>query len=316
MGSNYAGVTADVAPAARARPAAVALLMAMRPYQWPKNAIVLAALAFSAGDVWTLDDPDSWWPLAWRSLVMAALWCLTASGVYLLNDIQDRDTDRVHPRKRTRPIAAGELSVHTAIIAALVLFAIALPAAFAVDLASGAILAGYAAVMVSYNLGLKQVAILDVLILCGGVVARTVSGAVVIGVEISPWLYVCSSFAAFFLGSSKRWAEYRQLGAEAAAHRPALAHYSGELLNQLTIISAATALLSYALYTIESEHVPQNGAMALTVPFVAFGLFRYLLLLHGPRSGDAPDRILFTDPQILVAVLGFVVVAVGVLLAQ
>jgi 4-hydroxybenzoate polyprenyltransferase len=316
MGSNHAGVTADAALAVRARPAGLALLMAMRPYQWPKNAIVLAALAFSAGEAWTLGEPGSWWPLAWRSLVMAALWCLTASGVYLLNDVQDREADRVHPRKRSRPVAAGEVGAQTAVTAAVVLFVVAIPSAFAVDVAAGAILAGYAAVMVTYNLGLKQIAILDVLILCGGVVARTVSGAVVIGVEISPWLYVCSSFAAFFLGSSKRWAEYRQLGPEAAAHRPALAHYSGELLSQLTIISAATALLSYALYTIESEHVPANGAMALTVPFVAFGLFRYLLLLHGPRSGDAPDRILFTDPQILVAVLGFVVVAVGVLLTQ
>jgi hypothetical protein len=160
------------------------------------------------------------------------------------------------------------------------------------------------------------VAILDVLIICGGVVARATAGAAVIDVAISPWLYVCSSFAAFFFASSKRWAEYRQLGPQAAQHRPALARYSGEILGQLLTISAATALLSYALYTIESTNVPPNGSMALTIPFVAFALFRYLLLLNGDRSTDAPDQIVFTDPQILVAVVGFVVTAMAVLIAH
>ena len=137
-----------------------------------------------------------------------------------------------------------------------------------------------------------------------------------IDVTISPWLYVCSSFGAFFFASSKRWAEHRQLGPDAAQHRPALAQYGGEILGQLLMISASSAILSYALYTIESEHVPKNGSMALTLPWVAFALFRYLLLLDGPRRGDAPDRILFTDPQILVAVAGFVLTAVTVLVLK
>ena len=142
---------------------------------------------------------------------------------------------------------------------------------------------------------------------------RAVAGAVVIDVAISPWLYVCTSFGAFFLACSKRWAEHRQLGPEAAAHRPSLAHYTGEILSQLVVISAATALLGYALYTIESDNVPRNGAMALTIPFVAFALFRYLLLLNGERRTDAPDQIIFTDPQILVSVAGFLVTAMTVM---
>jgi len=289
------------------------LLVAMRPYQWPKNGLVFAALAFSAGDAWKPGDADTWWPLLWRTAVLFCLWCLVSSSVYLVNDVQDLELDRLHPRKQNRPIASGAVSPGAARTAAVVLLALAIPPALVLDLASGAILAAYGTVMISYSYGLKRVAILDVLILCTGVVGRAVGGAAVIDVAISPWLYVCTSFGAFFLGSSKRWAEFRQLGPDAAQHRPALAHYTGEILSQLLIISASTALLAYALYTIESVNVPRNGAMALTIPFVAFGMFRYLLLLNGDRKTDAPDQIVFTDPQIVIAVVGFLVTAMTVL---
>ncbi|MFN0096955.1 MAG: UbiA prenyltransferase family protein [Dehalococcoidia bacterium] len=292
-----------------------ALLVAMRPYQWPKNLIVFAALLFSAGEAWTIDDPGAWWPLLWKSAALFCCWCLAASATYLINDIRDREADQLHPRKRFRPLAAGALSPATAWPAAIVLLAVALPLALAIDSTAAGILAGYSALMVAYSIGLKRVAVLDVLILSAGVVARAVSGAAGIDVEISPWLYICSSFGAFFFASSKRWAEFRQLGPDAALHRPSLAQYNGALLNQMTVISAGGALLAYALYTIQSEHVPANGAMAATIPFVAFAVFRYLLLLDGPRKGDAPDRILFTDLPILIAVAGFGVTAVAVLLS-
>ncbi len=293
-----------------------AIVFAMRPYQWPKNVIVFAALVFSAGDAWRASDLDTLWPLLWRTAALFGLWSMVASATYLVNDVRDRENDRLHPRKSKRPIASGELSVSTALAVATLLTAVALPLAFALDTTAGAILAGYAVVMVLYSYGLKSVAILDIIILTGGVVARASAGATAIDVEISPWLYVCSSFAALFFATSKRWAEYRQLGPEAASHRPSLAGYSGELLSQLLTITAAGALLSYALYTIESSHVPSDGAMALTVPFVAFGLFRYLLLLNGDRRTEAPDRIVFTDPQIVLAVLGFVAMALTVLIAK
>ncbi len=289
------------------------LIRALRPYQWPKNVIIFAALAFSAGDAWQIDDPGSWWPLVWRSGLLFVLWSMAASATYLLNDIRDRELDRLHPRKSRRPIASGQVSVGLATAVAVVLFAIAIPAAAMIDVVAGGVLAGYVIIMTLYSYGLKSVAILDVIILCSGVIGRAVAGAIAIDVEISPWLYVCSSFGAFFFASSKRWAEYRQLGAEAARHRPSMANYSGDILGQMVTISAAAALLSYALYTIESVNVPANGAMALTIPFVGFALFRYLLLLNGERSTDAPDQIIFTDPQILVAVAGFVITAVSVL---
>lgn len=314
MGDGDTGTRMTEAEAQRSP--ALSLLVAMRPYQWPKNGIVFAALIFSAGDAWRVGEPDSWWPLLWRTCALFGLWCLVSSSIYLLNDIKDRDLDRLHPRKRYRPIAAGQLSPRAAAVAALLLAAVAIPLALWLDVASGAVLAGYAALMVAYSGGLKSVPVLDIIILCTGVVARAVGGAAAIDVQISPWLYVCSSFAALFFAVSKRWAEYRQLGADAALHRPSLAGYPGELLGQLLTISAATALVSYALYTIESSNVPEDGRMALTIPFVGFALFRYLYLLNGPRSTDAPDQIMFTDPQIILAVFGFVAVAGGVLLSR
>ncbi|MGB4862051.1 MAG: UbiA family prenyltransferase [Tepidiformaceae bacterium] len=305
---------ANAVPAARLR--LPPLLVAMRPYQWPKNVIVFAALIFSAGDAWHPDDLETLWPLLWRTGAIFGLWSLVASATYLVNDVRDRENDRLHPRKRRRPIASGQVSTGLALATAAVLAAAALPLSFLVDTTAGIILAGYAVVMVGYNFGLKSVAILDIIILTGGVVARAAAGATAIDVDISPWLYVCSSFGALFFATSKRWAEFRQLGSDAALHRPALAGYTSDLLGQMLTITAGGALLSYALYTIESDRVPTNAAMALTLPFVAFGLFRYLLLITGARQSEAPDRILFTDPQILLAVAGFVVTALVVLVSN
>jgi 4-hydroxybenzoate polyprenyltransferase len=319
MGNNYPETNVSTETVAAARTggfAFPALLVAMRPYQWPKNLIVFAAVSFGAGDTWTLHDRSNWWDLAWHTGGLFLLWCLVASATYLINDLRDREVDRLHPRKGRRPIASGAVHPSTAWVSAGILAGVALPLAFVLDAVAGAILAGYFVVMLGYSFGLRQVAILDVIVLCSGVIGRAVSGAVAIDVHISPWLYVCSGFGAFFFAASKRWAEYRQLGPEAARHRPALASYSGEILGQMVIISAASALLSYALYTIESVNVPANGAMALTIPFVAFGLFRYLLLLNGERRTDAPDQILFTDVQILLSVAGFLGVAVTVLMTK
>lgn len=319
MGHGDAGakrVSSETTLSVRSGMRLPALFRALRPYQWPKNAIVFAALAFGAGDTWTLDDRGNWGTLLGHTAALFALWCMVASATYLVNDIRDIEVDRLHPRKSHRPIASGAVRTGTAWTAAIILILVAIPLAFLLDAAAGAILAGYFAVMLAYSFGLRQVAILDVLILCSGVIGRAVSGAVAIDVHISPWLYVCSGFGAFFFAASKRWAEYRQLGPDAARHRPALASYNGDILSQMVVISAAAALLSYALYTIESVNVPANGSMAMTIPFVAFGLFRYLLLLNGERRTDAPDQIIFTDIQILLAVAGFLGVAMTVLIAK
>ncbi len=291
-------------------------IVALRPRQWPKNGIVAAAFIFTAGTEWHADDVDSWWPLLWRTLMLMAAWCAVSSATYLVNDTADRDRDREHPRKRQRPIAAGALGIRTAIAMAIVLACGGIAVAFALDLGSGLVAGGYFVAMCAYSLGLKQVPVLDVLFLSAGVVARAVSGGLAIGVEISPWLYVCSGFGAFFLATTKRWAEARELGDLAPSHRPALAHYPREVLSQMLTVSASAALLSYGVYTVESANVPENGAMALTIPFVVAAMFRYLLLLQGQRATDAPDQILFTDPGIVACVAGFVITATLVLLAN
>lgn len=289
------------------------LVSALRPQQWPKNGLVFAAFVFSLGDAWKLDDSGSWWPLLWRSLALFVAWCAVSSATYLFNDVRDRERDRMHPRKRNRPIASGRLSPAVALATASILGAAGITGAMAVDGGAGMVTAAYAAVMTGYSYGLKNIPIIDIFVLGAGVIGRAVSGALAIDVEISPWLYVCSTFGALFFATSKRWAEFRQLGEEAANHRPSLAMYTYEMLNQMLLIAAAAALVSYAVYTVESAAVPSNGAMALTIPFVAFALFRYLMLLDGKRRGDAPDQVLFTDPQIVLSVAGFVLTAATVL---
>jgi decaprenyl-phosphate phosphoribosyltransferase len=292
------------------------LARAMRPQQWPKNVVVFAAFVFSAGDAWKLDDPGDWGAMLLRISAMAALWCLASSATYLVNDAFDRDADRLHPKKRHRPIASGALGIRTAVTAAVGLAILATGLALLLDLAGGLVLGGYVGVMALYSALLKHVAILDLLILTAGVIGRAVAGATTIDVDISPWLYVVASAVALFFAVSKRWAEFRMLGDDAVGHRSVLGSYSAEFLQQMLTVTAASALLSYAVYTIESPNTPENGAMALTLPFVAFAMFRYLLLLGGPRRTDAPDSILFTDLPILAAVGGFTVTAAAVLLAS
>lgn len=311
MGSSHAGALGSEAtrPSSQLR----SLLVAMRPFQWPKNLIVYAALLFSVGDAWRPGDPSSWQPLVAEVTVLFAAWCLVASGMYLINDLHDAPYDRQHPRKRFRPVAAGVLGSRLAAFVAAGLVGVGLAAAFMTSLGAGALLAGYAGGMLAYTFALKSVPVVDVVVLSAGVVLRAAGGAVVIEVAISPWLYICSAAAAWFLAASKRWAEARTLGDGAANHRPALARYPSAVLDQMLTVSASAAIVSYALYSVESANVPQNGAMALTVPFVAFAMFRYLYLVAGPRAGDPPDRILFSDPAIVVSVLGFVTAAVTVL---
>lgn len=304
------------ARAGRARGGFLPLVTAMRPYQWPKNVVVFAAFVFSAGEAWRPGDAESWWPLLWRSAALFGLWCLAASATYLVNDVRDREADRLHPRKRFRPVASGALRSGVAVATAVVLAAASIPGALLLDPVAGLVLAGYIGVMALYSLGLKRVAVLDIFLLSAGVVGRAVSGAAAIEVDISPWLYVCSSFGALFFATTKRWAEFRQLGAEAARHRPSLAAYNAELLELMLGVSAAGALLSYSLYTIESARVPGDGSMALTIPFVAFALFRFLLLMSGQRQAEAPDRVLFSDVQILLAVAGFTLTAFAVLVGH
>jgi 4-hydroxybenzoate polyprenyltransferase len=287
------------------------VLVAMRPRQWLKNSLVLAALIFAR----------RWhdWHAVRQALAACAAFCLLSSFTYLLNDLRDAEEDRRHPEKRARPVAAGRLRPTTAASGALLLLAGGLVLAFAVNAATGAVGAVYAAITVAYQLGLKQQPILDVLAVASGYVLRAVAGATAIPVEISPWLLVCTVQLALFLALGKRRQELVRLGPQAANHRPALAHYSVYLLDQMIAVVTSSTVMSYALYTISERTVQMVGStnMIYTLPFVIYGIFRYLFLMHQQGYGDAPDKLLLSDKPLLVDVLLYLVAVLTVLsLAQ
>ena len=293
------------------------LFKGMRPRQWPKNGVVLVALLFAQ----QLGQPGQ----VLRALVAAVLFCLLSGAVYLVNDLLDVEKDRLHPVKRRRPLASGRLAPGLAWVAAGALAAGSLVAAALLSPAFFAVAAGYVGLQVLYVLALKHMVILDVLALASGFVLRAVAGAVVVGVPISPWLYVCAMLLALFLALGKRRQELVLLMGEgdmdgssalARGHRPALAGYTVGLVDQLIVVVTTCLVLAYMLYTFSAENLPRNHAMMLTIPFVLYGLFRYLYLVHVRGEGGAPEEVLLRDPGIAacVALWGAAVVAILYLL--
>ncbi len=284
-----------------------ALLRAMRPHQWTKNALVLAAIIFAM----------KWHDLAAvRATAQAfAAFCALSSFTYLLNDLRDAEEDRHHPTKRNRPIASGRLRPSTAWAAAAVLLAAGMALAFSVNVATGAVGSSYVVITVLYQLGIKAVVILDVLAISAGFVLRAVAGATAIQAEISPWLLICTVQLSLFLALGKRRGEIVLLGDGAAAHRASLAHYSTYLLDQMISVVTAGTVMSYALYTINERTVHLVGStnMMYTLPFVIYGIFRYLYIVHHTGMSDAPDRALFADKPLLASVALFVATACVIL---
>ena len=289
-----------------ARPANLrALLGALRPLQWTKNAVVVAALVFS-GELFDLGS------LA-RAVAAVVVFCCVSSGVYLVNDLRDVEADRVHPQKRHRPIAAGLVAPTHAALAAAALFVIAFVAAWQVRPPFLAVVLGYVALMVAYSYGLKRLVILDVFAIAAGFVLRAVGGAVAIAVPVSPWLYVCTMLLALFIGFAKRRHERTSLEAEAGYHRANLEAYSVPLLDQIIGIVASATVMAYALYTVDAPNLPGNHAMMLTIPFVVYALFRYLYLIHRRDLGGAPEALLFADRPLLGCIAGWGLISVAIL---
>ncbi len=272
-----------------------AWLRLARPQQWAKNAVVLAGLVFAE----ITDQPHA----VLEALLAVAAFILASASVYIVNDIRDIEADRQHPLKRLRPLAASEIEPAVAIRVAvgLALASLAL-ATFVTPLLAG-IIATYLSLMVAYTAWLKRVALLDVMVIAIGFVLRAVGGAVAVDVPISPWLLLCAFLLALFLGFGKRRAELVGMGIGAMRHRVALAGYTGPLLDQLVRITAGAALATYAIYTVVSTSVPDNGSMLLTVPFVAFAIFRYLYLIYGRGLGGSPESLLFRDRWLLGSVV-------------
>lgn len=272
-----------------------AIIKTMRLRQWPKNIFVLAALVFDR----QLTDLQ---PLL-VTLFAMILFCLTSSLAYIINDLADIESDRQHPLKRTRPLASGVLSVKFAIISAIVLGILIFPLAFILDISLGLILSAYLVMMLAYSLWLKHVPLIDTMIIAAGFVLRVAAGVVVIVPDrFSPWLFVTTTFLALFIALGKRRAELELLETGAGSHRRVLNGYSTELLDQLITIVLSTTLLTYCLYTFSSPITPDNHSMMLTIPFVIYGLFRYLYLIRIEHIGGAPEEIVLTDRPMQAAV--------------
>ena len=243
-----------------------------------------------------------------------AVLCLAASAVYVINDLADLEADRAHPAKRNRPLASGALPISAGRVLPVVLLAVAVPAAFSLSLPFGLITLAYIAQNLLYSFWLKHVPIVDVLVLASGYVLRVAGGVTLITVErFSPWLYICTTLLALFMGFGKRRAEMVTLAEGANVHRRVLDGYSLPLLDQLIVIVSACTIMAYSLYTFSAENLPANHLMMLTIPFVIYGIFRYLLLVQVQNAGGAPDELLLSDRPLLATVALWGVAAVAIL---
>ncbi len=269
----------------------------MRPQQWTKNILfVFPAILFDA----KLLEFD----LLIRVIAAAGLLVLVSGSVYIINDLMDRDQDRAHPSKRHRPIASGVLSATVAKLASAILAFLSLGLAYSLDFELFLLLALYLLVQIVYSLRLKRIALLDVLIVAAGFVIRVMVGGVVIGVEVSPWLYAFTGLLALFLVVGKRRQELVMLGDQAENTRPTFRQYNLPLLDDMLRIVTTSTLITYILYTIEVETMTKHGANwgLITVPFVLYGLLRYLYLLHVEETASAPEEILLSDRPIQITV--------------
>jgi 4-hydroxybenzoate polyprenyltransferase len=273
-----------------------AFITGLRPRQWTKNLLVFAGLIFSQG----LNEPT----LVARSVFAFVVFCLLSGSVYLINDVMDAERDRAHPQKRFRPVASGRLPAGVALVGAIVLLVGSSVAALVVSRPFGAAAVAYAVLQIAYSMGLKHVVILDSLIIAGGFVLRALAGVLVLGIDLSHWLLLCTILLALFLTFGKRRHELIALEAGAADHRPILSEYSPQLLDQMIAVVTASTLMAYALYTMAPETQAKLGTtrLPLTIPFVLYGIFRYLYLLYRRDLGGDPSEHLVTDWALLVDV--------------
>ena len=284
----------------------IGLIKTLRPKQWTKNGFVFVPLVFDV-KVFQLE------PLL-RTLAGFVLLCLISGTVYLINDLVDIERDRQHPTKRNRPLASGQLPKSVAIAAAVALPVIVLPLSFLLDVQFGLILSGYLALQILYSLWLKNIVIVDVMVVAAGFVLRVAAGVPLVSAErFSPWLYLFTSLLALFMALGKRRQEIVLLKDGAGSSRASLDHYNLPFLDEMMAVVTAGTLTTYALYTFSAPNLPKNHSMMLTIPFVLYGIFRYLYVVHIQGNGGAPDEVLLTDRPLLAAV-GLFGIAVVVIL--
>ncbi len=294
-----------------------AILLALRPKQWTKNAVVMAAFFFAFGDP-TQGIRALAMQSAAKTLVATFVFCMLSSAVYLMNDLLDVKADRAHPVKRLRPIASGALPAKTAWCAFLALLAVGFAVSVVwLPIEFTRVAAGYVALQVAYSLWLKRLPLLDVFIIAIGFVMRAVAGAEALLVRISPWLLLCTFLLALFLALCKRRHEMgvETVDPEGASHRSALAGYNTRLLDQLIAITSAATVVCYAIYTLCGETVERFGThrLGFTIPFVLFGVFRYLDLVYRHREGGRPEQILLADKILLVDIILYGIAVIAIL---
>lgn len=272
------------------------LLKTMRPRQWTKNLIIFAALVFDG----QLLDIQA----ALRTLAGFAIFCLVSGAVYILNDLADIEADRRHPEKSRRPLASGQLSPNIALLAVVFIVLFVIPCAWILSVRFCLIALGYFGLNLAYSKWLKHIPLVDVLTIAMGFVLRVAAGVVLIQVaRFSPWLYVVTTLGALYIGFGKRRAELALLAEEANSHRRVLDGYTIPLLDQFITIVSATTIIAYSLYTFSAPNLPENHAMMLTIPFVLYGIFRYLYLIQVTHQAGAPEEVLLSDRPLQIAIV-------------
>jgi 4-hydroxybenzoate polyprenyltransferase len=275
-----------------------ALFKAMRPKQWAKNLVIFAALVFDRQLGLNNLGPFL------HTLAGFAIFCLLSGVIYLINDIADVEADRLHPVKRRRPIASGVLPIPVARVAIVVLLLFILPVSYLLSPTFAGVALGYLLLNLAYSKWLKHVPLLDVFSIALGFVLRVGAGVTLIQVaRFSPWLYVVTTLASLYIGFGKRRAEIALLEGAANSHRKALGGYTLALLDQYITIVSATTIVAYSLYTFSAPNLPANHIMMLTIPFVLYGIFRYLYLVKDGDSVGTPEDVLFSDRPIQITML-------------
>jgi 4-hydroxybenzoate polyprenyltransferase len=272
------------------------VLVSLRPEQWTKNLVTFAGLLFGG----RLLDANA----VLIALATFVIFCALSGAVYLVNDVADRNADQQHPLKRLRPIPSGQLPAGAALLAAGVVGAAALGGAFLVSVPLALVASAYLILSLLYSAALKNIVIIDALTIAAGFVLRAVAGAVAVSVPISQWLLVCTTLLALFLAFSKRRQELTLLGEDATGHRRILEEYTPYLLDQMVAVVTASTLIAYSFYATSSETAGRLGTsrLGLTIPFVLYGIFRYLYLVHQKRGGGSPAALLLTDRPLLACV--------------
>lgn len=280
----------------RIRIMVLGLLRTMRPKQWTKNGFIFAALIFNG----SLFDPQ---PLM-MTTVGFILFCLVSGNVYLINDLVDIEKDRLHPKKKERPLPSGQLPKSVGVLAAGLLPLLVLPFSFWLNPAFGLIVSAYLLLQIGYSFYLKHLVIIDVLTIAAGFVLRVAAGVALVTVTVfSPWLYVCTTLLALFLGLGKRRQELVLMGDEGGSTRAILNHYNLPFLDQMIGIVTASTVMAYSFYTFTAETLHGHFEMMLTIPFVLYGIFRWLYVIHVRGDGGAPDEVLLKDRPLQLSLL-------------